>query len=396
MKIQRITFPLTQSKVFLAETTKKDTNNEFAKNNQYNTNNIFYYPLNFGNRRRNYSSTIPELQMKTENFHVCKFDNIPCPCCGKIMLPRTKYNNIAYKLDKYVKPEEYLDYLGQYTEYMRPVEESVYNQLQILSAKTGEKDIRTLLLNLRDIKLPELEKQQYKQLRKLKVFSKHLSENEKKLLDENIAKVEAEIDRKNTQAVFRRKVVIDRMSKIPIKNKKKYNKLQKLVKDFPTSGAMDAAWIVKYSGLDKNNQPWTSNTIAKRFLMNSIPNTDHILAYDIEQGHDDITNYMAMHNSCNGQKENKPFIEWINEDKDNRIKNMRKYFLGIQELIDNNKLNDIRYKDYVAFATQRIRNLSNNKIKVFEDGQFELTEQQKELLNRHYEKEITDEEDSTQ
>lgn len=396
MKINPITFPIAKHQTLL---NKKYNNNSkvdagySAKNDLQSQN--FYTPLSLANynismKGRIHYSPLSDLKCRSENFAVLRFDNIPCPDCGKTMLPRAKYNKIVNMLNNNIKPEDYLDYIGQYKNYMRPVEESVYEELTDLSKKINEKDISKLVLELREMKLPELEATQNKQLTKMKKLAKHLPDNEKNILMENIDLIEKEIDRNNPQTVFRRKIMIDRIGKIPIRNKRKYLKLQKLAKDFPTSSAMNAAWIVKYSGLDKYGNPYDSKTIATRFLLSSVPSADHILAYNIEHGHDDITNYMAMHSGCNGQKENKHMLTWLNEDRDNRIVNMKKYFLAVNELIKSKKINTPKYKDYVAFATHRIQNLTNNSVKLFPEEEFPLTDEQKKLLTIKPPQEIID------
>ena len=168
----------------------------------------------------------------------------------------------------------------------------------------------------------------------------------------------------NTTAPFRRKIIIDRISKIKIRNPKKYEKLQQIAKNFPTSSDMNSAWIVKYSGKNKQNVDWESYDIALRFLYSSVANTDHIIAYDIENNHDDISNYLSMHSACNSQKGNKPFLQWLNEDKKNRIKYLQDYFESVSEIISSKKIKKKKYKDYVANATQTIFEASKGQVKL--------------------------------
>ena len=280
------------------------------------------------------------------------------------MLNQTKFDKIAQELAS-LPPDKYLECLGKYTEYMRPVEESVYKEIFKLSQKSGNsKDIRTLLVSLRNAKMPILQDVQMRQIKKMRTLAKSLPDDEAKVLFNKIDDLQKIIKKNNPTAPFRRKIMIDRISKIKIRNPKKYEKLQQIAKNFPTSSDMNSAWIVKYSGKNKQNVDWASYDIALRFLSSSVANTDHIIAYDIENNHDDISNYLSMHSACNSQKGNKPFLQWLNEDKKNRIKYLQDYFESVSEIISSKKIKKKKYKDYVANATQTIFEASKGQVKL--------------------------------
>lgn len=326
--------------------------------------NIYYQPINFGSTKRSYESDKPKLKEKSGEFVFSKLGGLTCPSCGKRMLNQKRFEKIAEEL-KSVPSDQYLDVLGEYTEFMRPIEESVYNEILAESQKPGaSKDIRTLLVSLRDKKLPVLQEAQMRQVKKMRSLANTLPAQERKVLLAKISNLQEQIKKKNASAPFRRKIMLDRISKIKIKNKKKYEKLQRIAKNFPTSSDMNSAWIVKYSGKNKHNEDWDSYSIACRFLESSIANTDHILAYDIENTHDDISNYMSMHAACNGQKANKPFLQWLYEDKENRIKYMQEYFDEAQLLINNRIVTKKKYRNYVAYATQTIHEVSKGEVKL--------------------------------
>ncbi len=326
--------------------------------------NIYYQPVNFSAKNeRTYQSDKPKLKERSGDFQVCKFSDVHCPACGKMMMNRAKFEKFCDDLAN-VPQDKYLEFLGEYEPYMRPVEASVYKEICEESKKIGTTDIRELVVSLRDNKLPILQEAQMKLVNKMVSLAKTLPEEEQKALMSKINRLKAEIRRKNAAAPFRRKIMIDRISKVKIKNPRKYEKLQRIAKNFPTSSDMNSAWIVKYSGKNKYNEDWDSYTIATRFLQSSIANTDHILAYDIDNTHDDISNYMAMHNACNGQKGNKPFLQWLYEDKENRIKYMQTYMDDCSELIQNKRLRKKKYRNYVAYATDTIWHVSKGEIKL--------------------------------
>ena len=326
--------------------------------------NAYYFPVSFSSAKvRTYSTDKKRLAEKSGDFRISRYNDIPCPACGKKMLNLSKFSDIAEELAA-LPPDEYIDCLGKYTEYMRPVEESVYNEISDLSKNTGVKDIRKLVVSLRNKKLPLLQKVQLRKVNKMRSLAKTLPADEQKVLLNKVSNLASMIRKTNSEAPFRRKIMLDRISKIKLRNPKKYEKLQKIAESFPTSSDMNSAWIVKYSGKNKMNLDWDSYAIALRFLSSSIANTDHIIAYNIENNHDDITNYMSMHNACNSQKSNKPFLQWLNEDKENRIQYMTDYFLTIDQMIKNRKLTKKKYKNYVAYATKTVYDASKGLIDI--------------------------------
>ena len=130
---------------------------------------------------------------------------------------------------------------------------------------------------------------------------------------------------------------------------------------------MNSAWIVKYSGTDKFHQPWTSHDIALRFLESSVANTDHLRAYSKNRNHDDITNYVAMHKRCNTQKQDKTLNEWFEHEKDEKIKNLKKYFTEVENCIDSGEIDNPMYKDYVAKATDTIYTATNGEVNLLKE-----------------------------
>ena len=359
--------PITYSFILPKQSIQKNTTNPVVRTQTTNIqqlSNIYYQPINFtAKEKRTFQTDKPRLKEHSGDFQICKFNDVHCPACGKKMMNRNKFEKFCDDLAN-VPQDKYLEFLGEYEPYMRPVESSVYKELLVESKKEGTTDIRELLVSLRDHKLPVLQEAQMKLVNKMVSLARTLPDDEQRALMSKINQLKAEIRRKNAAAPFRRKIMIDRISKVKIKNPRKYEKLQRIAKNFPTSSDMNSAWIVKYSGKNKFNEDWDSYSIATRFLQSSVANTDHILAYDIDNTHDDISNYMAMHNACNGQKGNKPFLQWLNEDKTNRIKYMQEYFDDCDELISTKRLRKKKYRNYVAYATQTVFEVSKGQVRI--------------------------------
>lgn len=368
MKIQPITYCTNTTKIYQSYP-KHNINmaDSFTYPQKNKLSNFYYFPVNFTSRTRCTSTTKRKLAEKSCDFAVSRMNNLTCPACGKKMLSKGRFRYIAQEMAQ-LPQDQYLEYLEQYREYMRPVEESVYDEILALSKKNGNsKDIRTLLVSLRDTKLPILQKAQMRQIKKMKAIAKGLPESEKKCLMRKLNSLQSIIRKKNPTAPVRRKIMIDRISKIKIQNPKKYEKIQILAKGFPSSSDMNSAWIVKYSGKNKENKDWNSYDIALRFLSSSVANTDHIIAYSINNNSNDISNYMSMHQACNSQKGNKSFLHWLNEDKTNRINYLKEYFNEVNEIIKSRKIKKKKYKNYVANATRTIFEASKGQLKLFSD-----------------------------
>jgi len=338
-----------------------------AGKQQNNLNKIYYYPLNLSfSAKRTFSTDRKDLAEKSGDFIISDICDIPCPSCGKKMLNKDKFDMIAKELSE-LPPDEYLNCLAKYKQYMRPVEESVFDEIYKMSQQQGaSKDIRTLLVQLRDTKLPVLQEVQLNLIKKMRRLARKLPDDEKAVLLGKIKVLQSIVKKNKTESPFRRKIMIDRISKIKIQNPKQYEKLQNIAKSFPRSADMNSAWIVKYSGKNKHNEDWSSYDIALRLLASSVANTDHIVAYSIDNNHDDISNYMSMHRACNENKANKPFLQWLHENKTNRIKYMRSYFEHIDKLIKTKKIDNKKYENYVAYATQTVFEASKGQVKLFD------------------------------
>lgn len=341
----------------------------FSQNNVQNMvkDNVAYYTIPSTDERV-YTSMYKDLIDVPSRFKISEFDDVPCPSCGKTMLPKEKFAEFYERIENSDK-EDYLNVLEDYKEYMRPVEESVFEEMKVLSHNYHTNDLRTLLVGLRDTKLPSLQKVQLKKSKQMKKIAKTLPEEERIALLKKINELEKSIIKHDkSTSPFRRKRLIDEIRDVKVSHIPKYNKLQEIARSFPTSSDMNSAWIVKYSGKNKYQEDWDSRDIALRLLCFSVPNTDHILARDIEENHDDLTNYMSMHKSCNEQKSNKSFLEWYYEDKHLHQASLEAYFDKADEIISSGQIDDNRYNTYVANATERIYKLSQGKVDLRKTG----------------------------
>ena len=237
MRISPISY-LTGINNFYIKNGKENRNktiNTPEQSGTFRVRNNFYYPVNFSAKTpRTFSTKRRQFAERSGDFYISKFNDIPCPACGKKMINQRRLEQVAYDLSLLPK-EKYLEYLGDYKEYMRPVEESVYNELVELAKIPGNsKDIRTLVVQLRDTKLPILQKAQMKTINKMRSLARTLPKDEQKVLNNKIKALVSLIRKSNSEAPFRRKTALDRISKVRIRNPYKYEKLQKIATTFPT------------------------------------------------------------------------------------------------------------------------------------------------------------------
>lgn len=346
-------------------TQRKDTASRNERTQIKELPSFYYQPVSFtGRKNRTYSSDKKKLREIPSKFAITKFDNVPCPACGKKMFTRSKFEKLRGELNE-AESDKYIEILDKYTDYMRPVEESAYTDIKNLSEETGETDIRTVVEMLRNTKLKELQQVQTGQVRKMFELARTLTPEERDMLTHKAKELMRLIRRNRTETPFRRKIMIDEISQLEFSDREKQKELVEIAKAFPTSKDMNSAWIVKYSGMNKQQQPWESKDIALRLLEFSVPNTDHILAYSLERNNDDISNYMAMHSGCNTHKSDKTFMDWFSEAPEQYTENMQEYFDSVDTLISTRKLRKKKYKHYVAYATDTIKRVS--------DGQVDLT-----------------------
>ena len=323
----------------------------------------YYPPVNFNGKQRKYSSSKTRLKEIPSKFYITRFQDIPCPACGKKMLRFADFKEFCGKIDV-AEPDEYINILNEYTKYMRPIELSAFEDIKKASKKARTKDLRTIVELLRDTKLKELQAVQTEKAKAMLELVQTFPEDEKEILSGKITELINLINKNKAETPFRRKIMLDKISQTEIKDPARKDLLLYLAKEFPTSNDMNSAWIVKYSGMNKNNEPWSSKDIAKRLLEFSVPNTDHIVAYSRERNNDDITNYMAMHQGCNCHKSDKSFIDWYNEDPELRQQSINDYFESVDKLISSRKLRKKKYKNYVAYATNTIKKATDDKIAV--------------------------------
>ena len=76
-----------------------------------------------------------------------------------------------------------------------------------------------------------------------------------------------------------------------------------------------------------------------------------------------------MHARCNIIKTNKPFNEWLNEDKENRIQYIKQYLTEAQSAIDESTDKKIhpKYDNYAAKIAKTIKEETKGEVDFTKD-----------------------------
>ncbi len=317
--------------------------------------------VSFG-ARRHYSSEIPAKYEKPSKFRITKIPDLSCPACGQKILTRNACITFLNKICS--APEcEYLDILEQYKDYMRPVELEVFNSIKEEADKITQAGdtphITDIVKNLRKIKLPELEKIQLDKVYYMRKAISTLPKSEQNTLNDDFDTLSEIILGQNPKTPFRRKTFIKWIENYPISDRNVKHKLLEISESFPSSTESACAWIVKNSGKDKQGNDRSALELAEKLVNTATTSTDHILARNIELNHDDITNYMAMHKGCNSEKTDKSFLEWYNENPQDRHIYIYNYLKDVQKILESGKIKDRKYKDYVKDCVLNMYELSN-------------------------------------
>lgn len=298
---------------------------------------------------------------KSSNFKICNIDGLTCPSCGIPMLPRPIFDEVFKSDLDSVPEEEYINVLKEYEPYMTQVEANVFDKIQKEAKKHPGSSLSELLIELRDEELPKLESIQFKKLEYMNNIATSVPKIQRDELYRALTNAEEKIKNRSPKHPFRRKQFVETIQKLKIHNRNTKDMLVKVAESFPSSNEAECAWIVKYSGIDKKHNKRSNREIAERFLINAKTNTDHMKAQDLG-GKDSIYNYMAMHSGCNSDKTNKTFMEWFNENPEERFVFIQQYFNEVQEAIEKGEIDDERYIDYTQRAIETIRKLSGGKL----------------------------------
>lgn len=309
----------------------------------------FYYPVSFG--------------MQTCDFPFLDSKGMHCPGCGALILTEQEYNEFLKKLDS-TPEEKYIEYLKTYKPYMPDYIKEIFNEICRISSKNSDADLKQILMSMRTLQLPKLQRKQLIVINKVESFvEKNLEGNEyksaKKLLRYTKEKI---FDNTSKSDTFKRKSFISSVAHLDIADENKKLEIIEIARHMANSYSDKSAWIVKYGGEDKQGVQRGNREIAKAMLEPSLPNVDHI--YPVSKGgKNSLNNYAAMHSMCNLIKNDDEFPEWLAK-RPHRVKYYTRYLQDIQDMIDDKQIKRKFYKRYPERVIKTISDLTNNEVNI--------------------------------
>ena len=277
------------------------------------------------------------------------------------------FTSIKGELDK-ANESTYLDVIENHSEFLYPQERKILSKLESVKAKKPDMTIRAIVSHEREKRLDKLERQQYKVMDKIGEMAEDLSYEDRSKVD-GLLTVTSDVifQRQNTYA-FQRGKFIELAGQLDLHDEKAKSQLMKLAEKLPSSMNNEDAWYVKYGGLDGKKQPYSSRTIAEKLVAPTYTNTDHVHPWNLG-GLDATSNFWLMHARCNIIKTDKPFVEWLNEDRENRTEYIKEYLETTQKAIDESKDPKMhpKYDLYAAKIAKTIYYETNGEVDFTEE-----------------------------
>lgn len=290
-----------------------------------------------------------------------------CPDCGKPVMTKPIFTAIKSELDK-ANENTYLDVIENHGEFLYPQERKILNKLEAVKAKKPDKSIRDIVAHEREKRLDKLERQQYKVMDKISDFAEALPYADRSKIDGLLTTTSNVIFQRSNTYAFQRGKFIELASELKLSDDKTKAQLLKLAEKLPSSMNNEDAWYVKYGGLDGKKQPYSSRVIAEKLVAPSYTNTDHIHPWNLG-GYDATSNFWLMHARCNIIKTDKPFVEWLNEDRANRTEYIKEYLETTQKAINESKDPKMhpKYDLYAAKIAKTIYYETNGEVDFTEE-----------------------------
>lgn len=290
-----------------------------------------------------------------------------CPDCGRPVMTKPIFAAIKGELDQ-ADESSYLNVIENHSEFLYPQERKILNKLESVKAKKPDMTIRDIVAQEREKRLDKLERQQYKVLDKIGELAEVLPYEDRSQVDGLLKTSTTIIFGRESNYAFQRGKFIELANSLNMHDEKAKKQVLKLAEKLPSSMNNEDAWYVKYGGVDGKKQPYTSRAIAEKLVAPTYTNTDHIHPWNLG-GLDATSNFWLMHARCNIIKTDKPFVEWLNEDRENRTEYIKEYLTSTQEAINESKDPKMhpKYDLYAAKIAKTIYYETNGEVDFTKD-----------------------------
>ncbi|MCQ2958068.1 MAG: HNH endonuclease [Candidatus Gastranaerophilales bacterium] len=279
-------------------------------------------------------------------FEFKKQENLPCPCCGKIMTTRDELLSFIENV-KTQKGIDLSEEISKYQSRLRGVELKIAKRLIILAPKYPEKNLKDLFILMYRNSIKQLEKSQQKVILKINKLSNGLEGQTFLAVKKDITFVSRLLrKRKNTQT-FKRKTFIAGFYKLLAEEENERNKkileiISLKAKKLPTSGNSIDAFIVKYHRRSMEE-------IAQRLLDSSLASTEHIMPR-ADGGVNDPSNYLVQCKYCNNERSSMSYRDWLKRHPEMK-RNIQIYMDKVINLIVDKKIQNHDFYPLVVKST---------------------------------------------
>ena len=262
---------------------------------------------------------------------VRSFGHVSCPCCGTKMLTNEDMDKVRKDLSKSDTAEHYINTLKPYEEFMHKPEKGTFNKFEAWGKENPKKTFKNFMEESRVESIKACKKVQFNTFAQTHEVAKttppEVRERFSKLT-ESYAKLPTETE--EAMKNVRKSVIADiKDSKSKIDNEEKYNQLQKLAEELPTSKNNSDAFIVKYAGQ-------TSGKVGARLLKLSVGTIEHVKP-QAKGGRDRVENYLLECGECNHTRGDVSLHDWVEAHPEMK-ENTQKYMDEVIEKINNGEL----------------------------------------------------------
>ncbi len=320
-------------------------------------------------RPTNNPADLPKIEADSQSgFKLSTLNQaVICPDCGKPVMTKPIFAGIKSELDA-ADDKTYCDVIENHSEFLYPQERKILTHIEKVMKKNPEMTIRDVVVAERENRLDKLEDEQIQVLDKISEMAEVLPYEDRSRIDGLIKTSSMVIFERQNNYAFQRGKFLELAEGMKLQTKGAKEELLQIASNLPCSMNNEDAWYVKYGGVDSKKKPYTSRVIAEKLVSPTYTNTDHIHPWNLG-GYDATSNFWLMHARCNIIKTDKPFVEWLNEDRDNRVKYIKEYLVSTQEAIDNS--NDPKmhpkYDLYAAKIAKTIWYETNGEVDFTED-----------------------------
>lgn len=302
-----------------------------------------------------------ELKFTRTFFKKILREEVPDAYSDIILIPREEYDELKKYGDLNKKSPIAIKALKKYRDNMFPVEKEIFSMLETMSKKNPDLTLQELIR----LKYPQAEQslimQQSNVLNKINMTIRKLPKNEYQNIRAVIQKAFDKIfePHPSPEERFSRKIFLNELKNIEIKDKKTKKQILKIAEQLPGSSNNINAFIVKYSQpykirYDFNHKKYIrikrdSQELGLRLIDPSIGTDDHIYPHT---------------------RFKKELKQWLHSDSDEPLKNSLKVTIlssrYMNELKTDILLDDFIIKNKAANIPEKIQNHVNRLIEITE------------------------------